>query len=98
MHPWQDGVHAVFSRGQGVCGQCKNPKCTYITCLKLLAATLVIQTFAKVRADISILLRIDDKIAVTYINHLEGTASRELISLTRELWMWWLEWNINITV
>ena len=70
----------------------------HITCLELLPATLAVQTFAKARAGISILLRFDNMIAVAYINHLEGTASRELISLTRELWMLCLEWNIHITI
>jgi len=35
--------------------------------------------------------------AVAYINHLGGTASRELVTLTRDLWMWCLERYIHIT-
>ena len=69
----------------------------HINHLKLLAATLAAQSFAKTKVSISILLRIDNTTAVTYINHLGGTASRELVTLTRDLWMWYLEWNIHIT-
>jgi len=34
---------------------------------------------------------------VAYINHLGGTASRELVIHTRDLWMWCLGRNIHIT-
>ena len=42
----------------------------HINCLELLAATLAVQTFAKRKTNISILLRIDNTTAVAYINHL----------------------------
>ena len=35
--------------------------------------------------------------AVAYINNTGGTASKELVTLTRDLWMWYLEGNIHIT-
>ena len=41
-----------------------------INCLELLAATLAVQSFAKDKCKISILLRIDNTTAVAYINHL----------------------------
>ena len=44
----------------------------------------------------SILLRIDNTTTVAYINNLGGTASKELVILTRDLWMWCLERNIHI--
>jgi len=69
----------------------------HINCLELLAATLAVKTFAKAKTAISILLRIDNTTAVAYINNLGGTASRELVILTRDLWMWSLERNIHIT-
>ena len=59
----------------------------HINCLELLAATLATKTFAKSKTAISILLRIDNTTAVAYINNLGGTASRELVILTRDLWM-----------
>ena len=69
----------------------------HINCLEPLAATLAVQTFAKARVGISILLRIDNTTAVAYINHLGGTVSKELVILTKDLWMWCLERNIHIT-
>jgi len=67
----------------------------HINCLELLVATLAVQMFAKHKVGISILLRVDNMTAVAYINHLGGTASRELVILTRDLWMWCLERNIH---
>ena len=40
----------------------------HINCLELLAATLAVQTFAKEKSGISILLRLDSSTAVAYIN------------------------------
>ena len=68
----------------------------HINCLELLAARLALQTFAKNSTRVSILLRLDNSTAVAYINNLGGTVSRELILLTRSLWMWCLERNIQI--
>ena len=69
----------------------------HINCLELLAATLAIQSFAKGKTRISILLRINNTTAVAYINHLGGTILRDLVKLTKNLWMWCLERNIHIT-
>ena len=60
------------------------------------SATLATKTFAKSKTAISILLRIDNTTVVAYINNLGGTVSRELVMLTRDLWMWCLERNIHI--
>jgi len=68
----------------------------HINCLKLLEATLATKTFAKSKTAISILLRIDNTTVVAFINNLGGTASKELVMLTRYLWMWYLERNIHI--
>ena len=69
----------------------------HINFLELLAATLAVQSFAKDKCKIFILLRIDNTTAVAYINHLGGTVSKELVNLTKDLWMWCLEKNIHIT-
>ena len=69
----------------------------HINCLELLAATLAVQSFAKNKSKLNILLRIDNTTAVAYINHLGGTVSRDLVNLTKDLWMWCLERNIHIT-
>ena len=68
----------------------------HINCLELLAATLALKTFVKHKTGISVLMKIDNTTAVAYINNQGGTVSKELISLTRDLWMWCLERNIHI--
>ena len=68
----------------------------HINCLELLAATLALKTFVKSRRGMSVLLKIDNTMAVAYINNQGGTVSKELVSLTRDLWMWCLERNIHI--
>ena len=54
-------------------------------------------SFAKNKSKVTVLLRIDNTTAVAYINHLGGAVSRELVNLTKDLWMWCLERNIHIT-
>ena len=68
----------------------------HINCLELLAAFLALQTFAKGKEGISILLRLDNTTAVAYINNQGGTVSRDLLLLAKEVWMWALERNIHI--
>ena len=68
----------------------------HINCLKLLATTFAVKTFAKNMSQCNILLRIDNTTAVAYINNLGGTVSPELIALAKDLWMWCLERTIHI--
>jgi hypothetical protein len=42
------------------------------------------------------LIKTDNTSVVAYINNQGGTVSKELVALTRELWMWFLERNIHI--
>ena len=63
----------------------------HINCLELLPAILAVKTFAKAKTAMLILLRINNTTAVAYINNLGGTASKELVILTRDLWMWCLK-------
>ena len=65
----------------------------HINCLELLAATLAVESFAKHKSRISILLRIDNTTVVAYIYNPGGTVSSELVHLM----MWCLERNIHIT-
>ena len=44
----------------------------------------------------SVLLKIDNTMTVAYINNQGGTVSKELVSLTRDFWMWCLKRNIHI--
>ena len=69
----------------------------HINCLELLAATMAVQSFTKNKTKLSVLVRIGNTTAVAYINNLGGTVSKELVTLTRDLWMWCLERNIHIT-
>ena len=68
----------------------------HINCRELLAVTLALKTFVKSRRGMSVLLKIDNMTAVAYINNQGGTVSKELVSLTRDLWLWCLERNIHI--
>ena len=90
MHPRRGGLQKQKT-GKLVPTECS----MYINCLKLLGATLAVKTFAKTKTAISILLRINNTTAVSYINNVGGTASREF---TRDLWMctWCLERNTCI--
>ena len=91
-----EGMGACCSK-QRTGGPWSQQECSmHINCLELLAATLAVKTFAKAKITMSILLRIDNTTAVAYINNLGGTASKELVILTRDLWMWCLERNIHI--
>jgi len=82
------GAHCGMQTTRGAWS--KREATLHINCLELLAVTLAVQSFVKNK---SILLRIDNTTAVAYINHLKGTVSRELVSLTKDLWMWCPERN-----
>ena len=69
---------------------------TVINCLELLAATLALKAFVKNQHHLTALLKLDNTTAVAYINNQGGTVSKDLVSLTRDLWMWCLERNIHI--
>ena len=58
---------------------------------------MAVQSFTKNKAKLSVLLKVDNTTAVAYINNLGGTVSKELVALTRDLWLWCLERNIHIT-
>ena len=57
----------------------------YIKCLELLAVTLGIQTFAKDKTGILVILKMDNTTAVAYINRRGGTVSPVLSELARNL-------------
>ena len=68
----------------------------HTNCLELLAATLAIQTFAKRKENVLILLKMDSTSALTYINKMGGTVSPDLNRLTKELWSWCLTKNVAL--
>ena len=53
-------------------------------------------TFAKHRTDLTVLLRIDNTTAVSYINRLGGPVSPTATEITKELWLWCLQRNIAL--
>ena len=69
----------------------------HINCLELLAATLAVKSFLKDQVNKRVLLLIDNRTAVAYINNLGGTASPQATVLVRGLWMWCLERGILLS-
>ncbi len=57
---------------------------------------MALKTFVKKRTRLSVLLKLDNTTVVAYINNQGGTVSKKLVSLTQDLWMWYLERNILI--
>ena len=48
----------------------------HISCLELMAGALVVRTFAKHKSNIHVRLRMDNKTAIFYINHMGGIRSQ----------------------
>ena len=69
----------------------------HINVLELKATFLAIQAFLKNQSNLAAKLRLDNTIAVTYVNNQGGTRSPSLTLLTPELWNWCLQRNILIT-
>lgn len=63
-------------------------KLSHINYLELMAAFLGLKAFARELTDCSILLRIDNTTAISYINRMGGIQYPHLNSLARDLWQW----------
>lgn len=61
---------------------------SYINILELKAAFFGLKCFAEQLKNSDILLRSDNTTAITYINRMGGTRSRNLSSAARRLWDW----------
>ena len=68
----------------------------HINCLEALAAFLAIKCFARDRRSVTILLRMDNMSAVTYVNKLGGTVSQNVTAITKNLWLWCLQRDISL--
>lgn len=68
----------------------------HINYLELLAAFLGLKSFAHNYANTSILLRVDNTTAISYINRMGGIQFPHLNDLTRSIWRWCEERNITI--
>ena len=67
-----------------------------INYLELLAAFLAIKAFGKAWQNVTILLRLDNVTAVSYINQKGGTVSQLLCQLALTIWTWRVERNITL--
>lgn len=63
----------------------------HINYLELLAAFFAVKAFAKDRQDAHILLKMDNRTAIFYVNRMGGTHSPALSDLAIQLWQWCLE-------
>ena len=68
----------------------------HINILELKAAFLAMKTFASHRTHSHILLLIDNRTAIVFINRMGGTHSRTLSNLACEMWQWCLERNLTV--
>ena len=66
----------------------------HINYLKLLAAFLPLQCFAKHSNEITVQMKLDNVTAVTCINKLGGTHSQPLCQLALTVWEWCLQRNV----
>ena len=66
----------------------------YINYLELLAATFAVKAFTKDQEDIHVHLRMDNRTAVFYVNHMGGTHSP---TMSTQLWRWCLEKNLALS-
>ena len=67
----------------------------HINYLELLAAFLALKTFANNQKGL-ILLKIDNVMAVTYINQKGGTHSTQLCNLALQIWEWCIQKGIML--
>ncbi|XP_053983779.1 uncharacterized protein LOC128879024 [Hylaeus volcanicus] len=71
-------------------------KSQHINCLELLAVLLALKCFASKNRDCQILLRVDNIVAISYINKMGGVKVPYLNKIARTIWKWCLERNIWI--
>ena len=68
----------------------------HINFLELKAAFLALQSFLKQQAGVSILLRLDNRTAIAYLNHMGGPSMIPLCCLALEIWEWCLARDVMI--
>ena len=69
----------------------------HINSLELLAGTFAIKAFVKHQSNIQVLLRINNRSAVAYVNRMVGTHSLNLSLQACHLWQWCIQKNILLT-
>ena len=86
--PLSEGVNGLWSESERNC---------QINLLELRAAEFAIRTLAKGMTDIHVHLKMDNIAALTYINKLGGTRSRDLSQAAKTLWQHCLHHRIHVT-
>ena len=61
-----------------------------------MAAFLAVKCFVRDRKSVTVLLRMGNMSAVTYVNKLGGTVSQNPTAITKELWLWYLQRDITL--
>ncbi|CAH1242857.1 TNKS2 [Branchiostoma lanceolatum] len=69
----------------------------HINVLELQAASLAVRGFCRELQSGHIRVRSDNSTVVAYLNHLGGTRSLELLSVTLDLWEWCTDRNLSIS-
>ena len=56
-----------------------------------------VRTFAKHKRNIHVQLRIDNKMAIFYVNCMGGNRAQNLVQPGCQLWQWCLQWGITLS-
>ena len=80
------------NRGSLVYGRKSSP----YKCFGIKGRNLCSKSFCKTKQDINVLLKMDNRSAVAYVNRMGGTRSETLTDLAKEMWEWALQQNIHI--
>jgi len=62
----------------------------HINILELKAACLAVQCFLKEKTGVNVLLRLDNRTAIVYLNHMGGPSLTPLCRLAIQMWEWCL--------
>ena len=69
----------------------------HINYLELKAAFLALQSFSTTLSETHVRLELDNTTAVSYINCMGGSRSKECNSLARQIWLWCIENKIWVS-
>ena len=97
MHQFRVGGHHAKGKQQEVNGL-RGEKISHINVMELKAATLTTMTFTIAKKGISIQVRMDNMVALSYLMKMRGTQIQELVTTSKEIWNYLLLHKITITV
>ena len=69
----------------------------HINCLEMKAALLALQSFSTTLSGTHVRLELDNTTAVSYINCMGGSRSKECNTLARQIWLWCIENQIWVS-